>query len=80
MRDSRREVGPTPAGGAYSVTTWDDESGNAEIVEYDSSDHVICRRDWELSTTGAPGPEGIVGELRTFDPAGRKIGARPIRG
>ena len=30
---TKREDGPTPAGGTYTVTTWDDETGSAEIRE-----------------------------------------------
>jgi len=74
-----REGGPTPAGGAYTVTTWDDETGNAEIREYDSTDQLVCRREWQLFTTGAGGPDGIVGEVRTFDPSDQQISARPLR-
>jgi hypothetical protein len=59
---SKREGGPTPSGGTYSVSTWDDETGNAEILEYDSVDQLICRREWELFRTGVPGPDGMCGE------------------
>jgi hypothetical protein len=76
---SKREGGPTPSGGTYSVSTWDDETGNAEILEYDSVDQLICRREWELFRTGVPGPDGMCGELRTFDPSGEQIDARPLR-
>jgi hypothetical protein len=76
---TKRGDGPTPSGGAYSVSSWDDETGNAEILEYDVAHRLICRREWELFTTGAPGPDGICGELRTFDPSGEQIDARPLR-
>jgi hypothetical protein len=78
VRQTKREDGPTPAGGAYSITTWDDETGNAEILEYDAADQPICRREWELFTTGTPDSDGIYGQVRTFDPSGAQIDARPI--
>jgi hypothetical protein len=57
----------------------DDETGSAEIREYDASDRLVCRREWRLFSTGEGGPDQIVGEVRSFDPSGQRIGARPIR-
>jgi YD repeat-containing protein len=74
---TKREQGPTPAGGAYSIVSWDDETGNAEILEYDAADQLICRREWE-NFPGAPGPDRVVGEVRTFDPAGHRIATRAL--
>jgi hypothetical protein len=78
MRKRRREIGPTPGGGAYSITDWDDETGNADIVEYDARDQVVCRREWRI----LPGPadvDGTVGEVVTFDPEGVQLDRRPLR-
>jgi YD repeat-containing protein len=78
---TKREDHPTPAGGAHSVVTWDDETGDAEILEYDSAGRVICRRDLEIfPEADRPGPDGAAGEMRTFDPAGQQIEVRSIRG
>jgi hypothetical protein len=75
---TKREDGPTPAGGVYSVITWDHDTGNAEILEYDAHDHLICRREWDHCEAPS-GADRIVGEMRTFDPSGEQLGARPIR-
>jgi hypothetical protein len=74
----KRHDDPTPAGASYTVTTWDDETGTAEICEYDATDRLVCRREWQLFTTGAGGADRVVGEMRTFDPSDQQIGARPI--
>jgi len=75
---TKREDHPTPAGGAYSVVTWDDETGNAEILEYDATDQLICRREWE-NFPGGPGADGVVGEVRTFGIDGQRVDSQPLR-
>jgi hypothetical protein len=76
---TKREDGPTPSGGTYTLTTWDDETGNTEIREYDATDRLVCRREWQLFTTGAGGPDRIVGEMRTYNPSDSQVSTRPIR-
>ena len=78
MIQTKREDHSTPAGGAYSVVTWDDETGNAEILEYNAADELLCRREWE-NFPGRPGADGVVGELRSFDAEGRPTETRPLR-
>jgi hypothetical protein len=46
--ETRQEIGPTPGGGAYSITDWDDKTGDTEIVEYDERGQVVCRRDCRI--------------------------------
>lgn len=72
-----RDEGPTPRGGSYSVTRWDDETGNADIVEYDSSDEPICRHVWRLLEKESD--DGAVGEMVTFDGQGGEVGRGPLR-
>lgn len=78
MRRTQREAGPTPSGGAYSITTWDDDTGNADIVEYDDQGGKICRHKW-IIFAGAPAADGVVGEMLTFDAQDREIGRRSLK-
>jgi hypothetical protein len=75
---TRREERPTPSPGEYSVVTWDDETGNAEILEYDSADRLVCRREWE-NYARPSGVDRVVGEVRSFDPAGEQTGVQPLK-
>jgi hypothetical protein len=64
-------------GVSYVVTTWDDETGEAEILEYDDGDRLVRRRLW------TPWPEDrwdgpVVGEAVWFDPAGSELKRGPI--
>jgi hypothetical protein len=70
----KREPGPTPSGNAYSVTTWDDETGESDIQEFNEADELVCRHEWRIADqdTGT-------GELTTFDAEGNEIARRPIR-
>jgi hypothetical protein len=69
VHNRRRENAPTPGGGAYSIVDWDDETGDADIVEYDDRGLVVCRREWRIFS-GPPAVDGTVGEVVTFDPWG----------
>jgi hypothetical protein len=65
------------AASAYSVVTWDDETGDAEILEYDADDQLIRRQEWRHAP-GAPTPGRVVGEVQTFDAAGKLVESRPL--
>jgi len=73
----RRDDGPTRNGGAYRVVRWDDETGDADIFEYDAADALVCRHEWRLCSPA--GTTGVVGEMITFDPQGVQTGRRPLR-
>jgi len=76
LREQRRD-GPTAGGGVYSVVRWDDETGDADIFEYDSAGGLLARREWRLF----PGRAGadVVGEVVSFDAHGAEIGRRPLK-
>jgi hypothetical protein len=74
----RRDDGPTPSGGTYSVTRWDDETGDADIVEYDGSGDVVCRHEWR-HFSGPFDEDDEVGEMVTFDAEGRETERRPLK-
>ena len=78
MRRTRREAGPTPNGGAYSITSWDEDTGNAEIVEHDEQGAILCRHEWRIFGS-PPAPDGTVGEVVTFDTEGVESGRRPLK-
>jgi hypothetical protein len=62
---------------AYTVVTWDDEVGDAEILEFDAADSLLrrgVRTFWhESEQRGA-----VVGEEVWFDGAGNEIERRPL--
>jgi hypothetical protein len=72
----RREDGPTPSGGAYSVVRWDDESGDADIFEYDTSGALVCRHEWRMFESARA---AVIGEVVTFNPDGLETGRRLLR-
>jgi hypothetical protein len=69
----KREPGPTSLGNAYSVTTWDDQTGDSDIQEFNEADELVIRHEWRIldQDTGT-------GEMTTFDAEGNEIGRRPI--
>jgi len=77
MRREKREVGPTPSGGASTRTVWDDETGDAEIFEYDPAGKVIVRHEWRLFATAAP--DGSVGEMVSSNASGVETARRLLR-
>lgn len=79
MRRTRRDAGPTPSGGAYSVTNWDDETGDADIIEYDQRGGVVRRHEW-IIYAAPPAADGVVGEIVTFDAEDRETDRRPLLG
>jgi hypothetical protein len=70
----KREPGPTPFGNAYYVTTWDDQTGDSDIQEFNEGDELVIRHEWRILDQDAG-----TGEMTTFDPEGNEIGRRPIR-
>jgi hypothetical protein len=64
-------------GVASTVTTWDDETGAAEIVGHDDGDRIL------RSCTWTPWPEErwdgpVVGEAVWLDAEGNELSRRPI--
>jgi hypothetical protein len=77
VKRTRREI-VNQLGVAYTVSTWDDETGDSEILEYDSRDSLLrrgIRRYWSQ-----PSRDGeVVGEAVWFDPDGAELERRPLR-
>jgi hypothetical protein len=73
MRLTKREDGPTPSGNAYSITEWDDQTGDATTREFTESGELVCRHEWR-----PPQTQYGTGEVVTFDAADREIGRRPL--
>ncbi len=69
-----REPGPTPSGNAYSVTTWDDQTGDADIQEFNEADELVCAG----MNGGSPHRNNGTGEMTTFDVEGNEIARRPL--
>jgi hypothetical protein len=63
---------------AYTVSTWDDETGDAEILEYDSRDALLRRGSLTYWSHGTKDGE-VVGEAVWFDPDGGELERRPLR-
>lgn len=65
---------------AYTVATWDDETGDAELVEYGHDDKLRRRaviRHWAESDDAQPGD--VVGETIWYGVDGTELERRPIR-
>lgn len=70
MKRTRREE-VNGRGIAYTITTWDDETGDAEILEFDEHDEIVRRgvltyrpeEEWE---------EPVIGEAVWFDADGNE--------
>jgi hypothetical protein len=69
----KREPGPTPSGNAYYVTTWDDETGDSDIHEFNEADELVIRHEWRITDQ-----EKGTGEMTTFDAEGNEIARRSI--
>jgi hypothetical protein len=66
-------------GAAYRVeTTWDDETGNAEIRELDTRDVLLRRCEWIVWPEGERRGDQI-GEAVWFDASGSELERRPLR-
>jgi hypothetical protein len=78
-RREKHETGSTPRGGVSRWTVWDDETGDAEIVEYEETRAALVRH--ERSVFAAPSEDGSVGEMIAFDGTGMEIERRrPVAG
>lgn len=66
-------------GVAYRVeTTWDDESGNAEIREFSLDGELVRRCDWRIWSESERRADQI-GEAIWFDASGAEIERHPLR-
>jgi hypothetical protein len=65
-------------GVAYTVSTWDDETGDAEILEFDSRDSLLRRGVLTYWTQGTRDGE-VVGSAVWFDANGVELERRPLR-
>ena len=66
-------------GVTYRVeTTWDDETGNAEIREFDQSGILVRRCEWSISPENEQRDDAI-GEAVWFDPRGAELERRSLR-
>jgi hypothetical protein len=70
-------------GVAYTVSTWDDETGDAEILEYDDRDALLrrgVRTYWARESESEEIADGeVLGEAVWFDPDGVELERRPLR-
>jgi hypothetical protein len=66
-------------GVTYRVETeWDDETGNAEIREFDPAGALVRRCDWRIwPDAGRQGDQ--IGEAIWFDGSGTEVERRPLR-
>jgi hypothetical protein len=79
LRTLRQEVSSATI--AYTVATWDDETGNAELLEYDRDGRPIRRlvlnyRSEDAAAPAAPGDQ--IGEAIWYAPSGIELQRRPI--
>lgn len=70
----KREPGPTPFGNAYYVTTWDDQTGDSDIQEFNEADQLVILHKWRITDQ-----DNGTGQMTTFDAEGNEIARRPIR-
>ena len=77
MKRTQREV-VNRGGVAYTVVTWDDEIGDAEILEFSEADFLI-RRGVRMYRPEHEQHGSVVGEEVWFDPAGNEIERRLLR-
>ena len=76
MRRTKRVDSTSPAF-AYSVTTWDDETGEAEKILYDELGRLLRR----ATVTRYPRErwdEDVVGETTWFDAEDRVVARKPV--
>ena len=66
-------------GVTYRVeTTWDDETGNARIREYDQRGNLVRRCEWSILADGER-RGGTIGEAVWYDDHGVELERRPLR-
>ena len=66
-------------GAFYRVeTNWDDETGNAEIREFDTAGALVRRCDWTIWPDGERRDDQI-GEAVWFNASGAEVERRPLR-
>jgi len=66
-------------GVAFKVeTTWDDETGSAEIREFDAAGALVRRCDWIIWPDGKR-RDGQIGEAVWLDASGAEVERRPLR-
>ena len=81
IRTVRREGPWRPPGPdvAHHVVVWDDETGEAEIVEYDEGGNQVRRFAWtHWQPQPRVGPDAMIGELIEYDSGGREVRRSPI--
>jgi len=70
-------------GVAYTMSTWDDETGDSEILEYDDRGALLRRgvlTYWPRESDAEEVSDGeILGEAVWFDPDGAELERRPLR-
>ena len=76
MRRSKR-VESTSRDFAYCVTTWDDETGEAEKVLYDDLGRML-RRGIVTRYPREAWEDDVVGEATWFDADDRVVGRAPV--
>jgi hypothetical protein len=59
-------------------TTWDDETGNAQILEYDQSGRLVRRCVWSIWPE-QDRRDDLIGEAVWFDAGGAEVDRRPLR-
>ena len=66
-------------GVTYRVeTTWDDETGNAEVREFDEQETLVCRCEWSICPEHDR-REDLIGEAVWFDSRGIEVERRALR-
>ena len=59
-------------------TTWDDETGNAQILESDQSGRLVRRCEWSIWPE-QDRRDDLIGEEVWFDAGGAELERRPLR-
>ncbi len=60
-------------------STWDDETGNAEILEFDESGALVRRCEWTIWPDSERREDGRIGEAIWFDASGDELERSPLR-
>ena len=81
IRTLRREGPWRPPGPDvdHHAVVWDEETGDAEIVEYDRDGGAVRRFSWvHWNPPPRVGPTAQVGELIEYDRDGREVRRSPV--